>query len=69
MKEINNSYRILYVRPEGERPPRRPRRKQEDNIKIDLREICSEYVDLIYLRPHMGRWRAAVNTVMNLQVP
>jgi hypothetical protein len=56
-------------KPEGKRPLGRPRRRWEDNIKMDLREIgCGgmEYIDLAQDR---DQWRAVVKTVMNLRVP
>jgi hypothetical protein len=53
----------LLGKPEGKRPLQRPRRRWEDNIKIDLREIGCDGMDWI------DQWRALVNTVMNLQVP
>jgi hypothetical protein len=56
-------------RPEGRRPLGRPRRRWEDNIKIDLREIGFGDVDWIHLAQDRDRWRALVNTVMNLPVP
>jgi hypothetical protein len=56
-------------RPEGRRPLGRPRRRWEDNIKMDLREIGFGDVDWIHLAQDRDRWRALVNTVMNLRVP
>jgi hypothetical protein len=56
-------------KPEGKRPLRRPRRRWVDNIKIDLREIGWDAMDWIDLAQDRDRWRALVNTVMNLQVP
>ena len=44
-----NAYRILVERPEGKRPLVRPRRKKEDNIKMDLREVCRDAGDWIDL--------------------
>jgi hypothetical protein len=55
-------------KPEGKRPLGRPRRKWEDGIRIDLREIGLGSVDLIQLAQDRDRWRALVNTVMNLRV-
>ena len=60
--------RVLVGKPEGKRPLRRPRRRWEDNIKMDLREVrgCGFWMELAQDR---DRWRALVNTVMNLRVP
>jgi hypothetical protein len=69
MGEVRGAYNILVGRPEGRRPLGRPRRRWEDNIKIDLREIGFGDVDWIYLAQYRDRWRALVNTVMNLRVP
>jgi hypothetical protein len=68
MGEVRGAYTILVRRPEGRRPLGR-RRRWEDNIKIDLREIGFGDVDWIYLAQDRDRWRALVNTVMNLRVP
>jgi hypothetical protein len=54
---------------EGRRPLGRPRRRWEDNIKMDLREIGFEDVDWIHWAQDRDRWRALVNTVMNLRFP
>jgi hypothetical protein len=63
-----NVYRVFSGKPEGKRPLGRPRRKWEDRVRIDLREIGSESVDWIQLAQDRDRWRALVNTVMNLRV-
>jgi hypothetical protein len=55
--------------PEGKRPLGRPRYRWVDNIKMDLREIGWGGMDWIDLAQDSDRWRALVNTVMNLQVP
>jgi hypothetical protein len=52
-----------------ERPLERPRRRWEDNIKLDLREIGFGDADWIHLAQDRDRWLALVNTVMNLRVP
>jgi hypothetical protein len=60
---------ILVGWPEGRRPLGRPRRRWEDNIKMDLREIGFGDVDWIHWAQDRYRWRAHVTTVMNLRVP
>ena len=62
-------YRVLVGKPEGKRPFRRPRRRWEDNIKIDLQEVGCRGVDWIELAQDRDRWRALVSAVMNLCVP
>jgi hypothetical protein len=62
-------YSILVGRPEGKRPLGRSRRTWEDNIKMDLREFGIDGVNWIRMAQVKGRWRAFVNTVMNLRVP
>jgi hypothetical protein len=69
MEEVRGAYNILVGRPERRRPLGRPRRRWEDNIKMDLREIGFGVVDSIHLVQDGDRWRALVNTVMNLRVP
>jgi hypothetical protein len=63
------AYNILVGRPEWRRPLGRPRRRWEDNIKMDLGEIGFGDVDWILWAQDRDRWRAVVNTVMNLRVP
>jgi hypothetical protein len=62
-------YKVLVGKPEGKRPPGRPRRRWEDNIKMDLREIGIDMANWIQLAQDRVQWRAFVNTVMNLRVP
>jgi hypothetical protein len=64
-----NVYRLLVGKPEGKRPLGRPRRRWIDNIKMDLLEIEWGGVDWIGLALDRYRWRALVNSVMNLRVP
>jgi hypothetical protein len=69
MGEKRNVYWLLVGKPEGKRPLGRPRRGWIDNIKIDLLEIGVTVVDWIGLAQDRYRWRALVNSVMNLRVP
>jgi hypothetical protein len=64
-----NAHRILVETPEGKRPLGRPRRRWEDKIKADHREIGWGDMDWIDLAQDRDQWRALVNTAMNLQVP
>jgi hypothetical protein len=68
MREKRNSYRILVGKPEGKRPLGRPKRRWEDNIKINLREIGWGGMDWIDVVQDRDQWRALVNMVMNLRV-
>ena len=54
---------------EGKRPLGRPRRRWEDNIKMDLQEVGCGGTDWIEMAQGRDRWRALVNAVMNLRVP
>ena len=56
-------------RPEGNRPLGRPRRKWEDDIKMDLREVGCRGMDWIELAQGRNKWLALVTAVMNLRVP
>jgi hypothetical protein len=69
MVEVRGTYNILVGRPEERRPLGRPRRRWEDNTNMDLREIGFGDVDWIHLAHDRDRWRALVNTVLNLRVP
>jgi hypothetical protein len=69
MVEGRGFYRVLVGRPEGKRPLGRPRRRWEDNIKMDLREIGIDGANWIRLAHDRVQWRAFVKTVINLRVP
>ena len=56
-------------KPEGKRPLERPRRRWEDNIKMDLEEVGRGCGDSMELAQERKRWRALVSTVKNLRVP
>jgi hypothetical protein len=64
MGEERSVYRVLVGRPEGKRPLGRHRRRWEDNIKMDLREIGIDGANWIRLAQDRVQWRAFVNTVM-----
>jgi hypothetical protein len=69
MGEGRGVYRVLVGRPEGKRPLERPRRRWEDNIKMDLREIGIDLANWIRLARDRVQCQAFVNTVVNLRVP
>jgi hypothetical protein len=69
MGEKRNLYRLLVGKPEGKRRLGRPRRRWINNIKMDLLETGVNVVDWIGLTQDRYRWRALVNSVMNLRVP
>jgi hypothetical protein len=69
LQEQRMVIKICFYVPEGRIPLGRPRRRWVDNIKMDLREIGFGDVDWINLAQDRDRWRALVNTVMNLRVP
>jgi hypothetical protein len=62
-------YRGLVGKPESKRPLGRPRRRWEDNIRIDLQEVGYVCVDWIGLAQNRDRWRALVSAVKNCRVP
>jgi hypothetical protein len=63
-----NVYRVLMGKPEGKRPLERPRCRGEDGIRMYIREIGLGSLDWIQLAQNRDRWRAFVNTLMNLWV-
>jgi hypothetical protein len=67
MGERRGAYRILVGRPGERRPLERPRRRWEDNIKMDLQEEGWGSMDWIDMTQDRDRWRALVNAVMNLR--
>jgi hypothetical protein len=69
MGEGRGAYRVLVRRPEGRRPLARPRRRWEDNIKMDLQEVGWGGMDWIDMAQDRDRWRAVVSALMNFRVP
>jgi hypothetical protein len=67
--EKRNAYRLLVGKPEGKRPLGRPKRRWVDNIRMDLGKVEWGDVDWIGLAKDRNRWRALVNSVLNLRVP
>jgi len=61
-------YRVLVGKSEGKRPLGRPRRRWEDNIKMDLQEVGCGGMDWIELAQDRDRWRALVIAIMILRV-
>jgi hypothetical protein len=68
MEEERKVYKVLVGKPEGKRPLGRPRRRWEDGIRMDLRQMGLGGVDWIQLAQDRDRWRAVVSAVMNLRV-
>jgi hypothetical protein len=68
MGEERKVYKVLVEKPKGKRSLGRPRRRSEDGIRMDLREIGLGGVDWIRLSQDRYRWRAVVSAVMNLRV-
>ena len=69
MEEGRGLHKVLVGKPEGKRPLGIPRRRWEDNIKMDIEEVgrgCGYWMEMAEDR---DRWRALVSTVMNFRVP
>ena len=69
MGERRGVYSVLVGKPEGKGTIGRPRRRWEDNIKMDHQEVGCGGMDWIELAQDKERWRALVTAVMNLRVP
>jgi hypothetical protein len=69
MGEDRGVHRVSVRKPEGKRPLGRPRRRWEDNIKMDLQEVVGGHGDWMELAQDRDRWRALVGTVRNFRVP
>ena len=69
MEQSRIAYRVLVGKPEGKRSLGRPRRRWEDNIRMNLREVGCDRGEWIDLAEDRDQWRAYVRAVMNLRVP
>ena len=69
MEEGRGVHKVLVGKPEGKSPLGRPRRRWEENIKMDLQEVGRSCGDWMELAENRYRWRALVSTVMNFRVP
>jgi hypothetical protein len=69
MRVERNAYNLMVGKPEGKRPLGTPRRRLLDYLRMDLVEVGCGDVDWIGLAQDRNRWRALVNSVLNLQVP
>jgi len=69
MGEDGGVHRVLVGKPEGKRPLGRPRRRREDNIKMDFQEVGGGRGDWMEFAQDRDRWRALVGTVRDFRVP
>jgi hypothetical protein len=69
MEEGRGVYRVLVGRVEGKRPLGRPRRRWEDNTKMDFRGRGIDGAKWIRLARGRVQWRAFVSTVIGIRVP
>jgi hypothetical protein len=69
MGERRGVYGVLVGKPEGKRPLGRPKRRWEDNIKMDLKDVGCEGMDWIELAQDRDMWRVLVKAVMNFGAP
>ena len=68
MEEGRGVHKVSVGKPDGKRPLGRPRRRWDDNIKMDLEEVARGCGDWMELAQDRDRWRALVSTVMNFRV-
>ena len=69
MEQSRNAYRVLVGNPEGKRHLGSPRRRCEDNVRMDLKEVGRDPGKWIDVAEDRDQWRAYVSAVMNLRVP
>ena len=69
MEEGRSAFKIVTGKPTGKRPLRMPRRRWEDNIRIDLEEISVNAGNWVDSAQDRDYWRALVNATLNIRVP
>ena len=69
MGEGRGVHRVLVGKPEGKRPFGRPRRRWEDNIRMNLQKVGGSCGDWMEMAQDRNSWWALVSTVRNLRVP
>ena len=69
MEEGRSAFKILTGKPTGKRPLGKPRRRWEDNIRIDLEEIGINAGNWVDSAQNRNYWRALVNAALNFRVP
>ena len=69
MEEGRSAFKVLTGKPTGKRPLGRPRRRWEDNIRMDLEEIGINVGNWVDSAQDINYWRALVNAALNLRVP
>ena len=67
--ECKSTFKIVTGKPTGKRPLGRPRRRWEDNIRLDIEEISINAGNWVDSAQDRNNWRALVNAALNLQVP
>ena len=69
MEEVRSAFKMLTGTPSGKRPLGRPRRRWEDNIRMDLKEIGINTRNWVDLTQDRDYWRALVNVTLHLSIP
>ena len=69
MEEGRSAFKILTGKPRGKRTWRRPRRRWEDNIRMDLEDISINVGNWVVSAQDRNYWRALVSAELNLWVP
>jgi len=69
MGEIRNANKLLVEKSEGKKPLGRPRHRWKDNIRLDLRQVGRDDVDLTNLAQERDQLRVVLNAVLNFRVP